>query len=117
MNWVPGVVKRALQRHGANLKYTTTVVVVNENEGTVTQTPTDFTLRIYPRPIQTNQYNFPTLVGKQVVMFYLAAEDLTFDVKPSDTIEYLGDVYRINSFQPHVAHGITVLYKLIGVKG
>ena len=34
-----------------------------------------------------------------------------------DEITYLGDVYRINSFQSFTAHGKTILYKLIGVKG
>jgi len=116
-NWAMGITKRALQRHGADLTYTTTTKVVNEDEGTVVETPTNITLRIYPRPVQVNQYNYPTLVGKQVVMFYLASEDLTFSVKPSDTVLWNGNVYRINSYQAHVAQGEIVLYKLLGVKG
>ena len=50
-------------------------------------------------------------------MFYLAANGLTFTPKPSDEITYLGEVYRVNSIQAHTAHGKTILYKLIGVKG
>lgn len=117
MQWAVGSTKRALQRHGMDLPYSTITRTVDSIEGTVTEVPTSVTLRIYPEPLQVNQYNFPTLVGKTVVQFYLAADALTFTPKPSDEITYLGDVYRINSFQSFTAHGKTILYKLIGVKG
>lgn len=117
MNWATGVAQRALQRNGTDLVYTTTSRVTDPVLGTVTDTDTNVTLRIYPRPIQTNQYNFPTLVGKQVVMFYLLASGLTFLPKTSDSIVYLGESYRVNSYQAHNAGGETVLYKIIGVRG
>lgn len=117
MQWAVGSTKRVLQRHGMDLPYSTIIRVVDAVEGTVTETTTALTLRIYPEPMQASQYNFPTLVGKTVVMFYLAADGLTFTPKPSDEITYQGEVYRINSFQAFTAHGRTVLYKLLGVKG
>jgi hypothetical protein len=100
-----------------DLPYSTITRTVDSIEGTVTEVITSVTLRIYPEPLQVNQWNFPTLVGKQTVMFYLAADGLTFTPKPSDEITYLGEVYRVNSIQAHTAHGKTILYKLIGVKG
>ena len=117
MNWATGTTTRALQRHGMDLVYRTTVRVVDPILGSVTETPTDYTLRIYPEPIQVNQWNFPTLVGKTVVAFYLSADSITFLPKPSDEITYLGVVYRIGSYQSFTAHGRTILYRLIGVKG
>ena len=117
MQWAVGSTKRALQRHGMDLPYSTITRTVDPIEGTVTEVPTSVTLRIYPEPLQVNQYNFPTLVGKTVVQFYLAADGLTFTPKPSDEITYLGEVYRVNSIQAHTAHGKTILYKLVGVKG
>ena len=117
MEWAVGSTTRALQRHGMDLVYRTTVRVIDPIQGSVTETPTDYTLRIYPRPMQATQYNYPTLVGKQTVMFYLAADSLAFLPKPSDSITYLGESYRVNSFQAHTAHGKTILYKIIGVKG
>ena len=117
MQWAVGSTKRALQRHGMDLPYSTITRTVEPIEGTVTEVITNVTLRIYPEPLQVNQYNFPALVGKQTVMFYLAADGLTFTPKPSDEITYLGEVYRVNSIQAHTAHGKTILYKLIGVKG
>ena len=117
MQWAVGSTKRALQRHGMDLPYSTITRTVDSIEGTVTEVITNVTLRIYPEPLQATQYNFPTLVGKQTVMFYLAANGLTFTPKPSDEITYLGEVYRVNSIQAHTAHGKTILYKLVGVKG
>ena len=117
MNWAIGTTTRALQRHGQSLPYSTITRTVDPIEGTVTEVLSTSTLRIYPRPMQATQWNFPTLVGKSVVQFYMAAEGLSFTPKPSDEITYLGDVYRINSFQSFTAHGKTILYKLVGVKG
>ena len=117
MEWAIGTTTRALQRHGMDLVYRTTVRVVDPIQGSVTETPTEYTLRIYPRPMQATQWNFPTLVGKQTVMFYMAADSLAFLPKPSDSITYLGESYRVNSFQSFTAHGKTILYKIIGVRG
>lgn len=117
MDWAVGSTLRALQRHGLDLVYTTITRTVDPIQGSVTDSPTSYTLRIYPRPMQVNQYNFPTLVGKQVVMFYLAADDLAFLPKPSDSITYLGESYRVNSYQAHTAHGKTILYRIIGTRG
>lgn len=117
MQWAVGSTKRALQRHGADLPYSTITRTVDPIEGSVTEVITNVTLRIYPEPLQASQYNFPALVGKQTVMFYLAADGLTFTPKPSDEITYQGEVYRINSYQSFTAHGKTILYKLLGVKG
>lgn len=117
MGWAVGATKRALQRHGQSLTYSSIARVVDPILGSATETLTSTTLKIYPEPVQVNQYNYPTLVGKTVVVFYLAADCLTFTPKPSDEITYQGEVYRINSYQAFTAHGKTILYKLLGVKG
>ena len=116
MDWATGSTKRALLRHGQNLTYSSITRVVDPILGSATETLTSTTLKIYPEPVQVNQYNYPTLVGKTVVVFYLAADCLTFTPKPSDEITYQGEVYRINSIQSFTAHGKTILYKLLGVK-
>ncbi len=117
MDWSVRSTKRALDRHGQSLPYSTITRTVDDILGTVTETATNVTLKIYPEPVQANQYNFPTLVGKTVVQFYLAADGLAFAPKVSDEITYQGEVYRINSYQAFTAHGKTILYKLLGVKG
>ena len=62
MQWAVGSTKRALQRHGSDLPYSTITRTVDSIEGSVTEVITNVTLRIYPEPLQVNQYNFPTLV-------------------------------------------------------
>lgn len=116
MDWAVGSTKRALQRHGQDLTYSSITRAVDPILGSATETLTSTVLKIYPEPMQATQWNFPTLVGKTVVQFYLAADGLTFTPKPSDEITYQGEVYRINSFQSFTAHGKTILYKLLGVK-
>ncbi len=108
---------RAIDRNGIDLKYKSSERVVDEVEGTVSNSVVESTCKMYPKQIQANQYNFPTLVGKEVVMFYLANSNLPFQVKVSDSIEYKGSLYRINSYQEHIAAGQVCLYRIIGVKG
>lgn len=115
--WAVRATKRALDRHGQLLPYSTIVRIVDPILGSATETVTTANLKIYPEPMVASQYNYPTLVGKQTVMFYLAAECLSFTPKVSDEITYQGEVYRINSFQAFTSHGKTILYKLLGVKG
>lgn len=117
MKWAVGSTRRALQRHGQPLQYSTITRTVDPILGSAAEVITQSTLTIYPEPVQVNQFNFPNLVGKTVVQFYLAADCLSFIPKVSDEITYQGEVYRINSYQAFTAHGQTILYKLLGVKG
>lgn len=107
----------AINRNGVEMTYTSNSRVVDEIEGTVINTTTDHTLKMYPKHTQANQYNYPTLVGKDVVMFYIANDSLPFTLKISDSITYNGITYRINSYQEHVAQGIVCMYRVLGVKG
>lgn len=107
----------AINRNGVEMIYTANARVVDEIEGTVINTTTDHTLKIYPKHTQANQYNHPALIGKEVIVFYIANNSLPFTLKVSDSITYNGNVYRINSYQEHVAHGLVCMYKALGVKG
>jgi len=117
MEWAVRSTKRALERHGQSLPYSTITRTIDPILGSASESVTSVTLKIYPEPLSVNQYNFPDLVGKTVVQFYLAADGLTFTPKVSDEITYQSEVYRINSYQAFTAHGKTILYKLLGVKG
>lgn len=107
----------AIKRNGVDMTYTSIESVMDEIRGVPTVTETNYTLRIYPKQIQANQYNYPTLVGKEVIMFYLANNNLPFQVKVSDLITYKGHKYRVYSFQEHMARGEVCLYRILGVKG
>ena len=107
----------AINRNGVEMTYTSSDRVVDEIEGTVVNTTTDHILKIYPKHTQASQYNMPLLIGKEVIVFYIANDSLPFTVKVSDSITYNGDTYRINSYQEHLAAGLICLYKVVGVKG
>lgn len=111
-------VQGALQRHGTDMVYSSvsTGVYDVETGGTI-NTSVDFTLRMYPKQIIANNYNYPTLVNKSVVMFYLANPPLAFTPKLNDAISYRNFVYRVQSYQEHVVNGQVVMYRIIAVRG
>jgi CYTH domain-containing protein len=110
--------KRAIATHGISLTYKSVANgTYSTATKTTTKTTTNYTVKMYPKQIKANQYNYPTLVGKEVVMFYLVNDSLGFTVKVADSITYNGSDYKIDSFQTHVAQGQLVLYRIVAVKG
>ena len=108
----------ALQRHGLDLVYSSVTTGAYDVEtGTVTNTPVNYTLRMYPKQINVNHYNYPTLIGKEVIMFYLANPPLAFTPKLNDEIAYKSSVYRVQSYQEHMASSTVTLYRISAVKG
>lgn len=107
----------AVKRNGIDLVYNViTSGVYNVELGKSTTTSQAYTKRMYPKQVVANQYNYPNLVGKEIIEFYLVNDNLGFVPKPDDTIEYKSQKYRISQVREHFADGMVVLYKLIGVK-
>ena len=107
----------AVKRNGRDLTYTSIERIVDKINGTVTEVNTDRVLRIYPKSIRASQYNFPDLVGKEVVTFYLAVDGLGFKPKVNDTILLNGEVFTIRYYDFHEAAGENCLYRLTGATG
>jgi len=108
----------AINRHGLNLVYSViTQGEYNVETGTTTETSADYTLKIYPKHITANNYSYPDLIGKDACMFYIANATLPFTPKQNDEIAYKNAVYRVQSYQEHVANGKVALYRIIAVKG
>ena len=108
----------ALQRYGLDLVYSSvTTGAYNVETGTTTNTSVPYTLRMYPKQINANHYSYPTLVGKEVIMFYLANPPLAFTPKLNDEIAYKNNTYRVQSYQEHMASSTVTLYRIIAVKG
>lgn len=108
----------ALQRHGLDLVYSSvTTGTYNVETGSTTNSKVDYTLRMYPKEIIANNYNYASLVGKEVIMFYLANPPLAFTPKLNDEIAYKNSVYRVQSYQEHMASSTVTLYRIIAVKG
>ena len=118
MNRFLASTNRMLQMHGMDLTYQSVAnSAYNVEQGKAVPTVTNYTARMYPRHIRANQYQFPNLIGKEVVLFYLANNALAFSVKAGDLILYRGNSYKVQEFQEHVADGEVVLYRITTVRG
>ena len=112
------IAKRALARHGVDLVYASvTTGTYNVETAKPAITRVEYTKRMYPKQIVANQYNYPTLVGKESLMFYLANAALEFSPKANDEIEYKSKTYKVQSIQEHFAAGELVLYRIIAARG
>lgn len=106
----------AIKRHGRSLTYRRVQTSgVDLNTGGVSTTFTDHSVTAYKKQIRATQFNFPSLVGKEVVQFYVLATDLTFAPKIKDKITDGSFTYTIDSFQSHEAMGQTILYRILAI--
>jgi len=110
--------KYQIDRHGENMSY----VVVTEGSynietGSVSNTNTTYTVKMYKKHIKANQYNYPNLIGQDAAIFYLTNYDLQFTPAVRDKIIDSTGTYVIDSITKHQAIGKVVLYKMLAVKG
>ena len=111
-------VTSAITRHGLPLSYTSvTTGVYNVETGAPAITRVSYTLTMYPKHFIANNYNYPALIGKESFMFYLSAAGLAFTPKMNDEIVHLGNTYRVQSYQSHMANAGVVMYRIIAVRG
>jgi len=117
MNHFLTAVKQNLRLHGAIGIYTRVSAGVYDIEtGTASTTSSSLSIQMYEKHIKTSQYNYPNLIGKQVSMFYVAADSLTFVPQPKDVIEFSGTKFTVDSFSEHMAHGQVIMYKILTVR-
>lgn len=117
MNKFLASVKAALLRNGALGTYTKySASVYNIETSSNTSTTTDYQIQMYEKNISTSQYNFPNLIGKQVSMFYIAADSIPFVPQIKDVITFNGTKFAVDSFTEHMAHGQVVMYKIVAVR-
>jgi hypothetical protein len=109
---------KAFARHGVDLPYTSVVTgLYDPEQARPAVVKTTYTLKMYPKQFFANQYNFPTLVGKENILFYLSAEGLGFIPKVNDEVEYKGKKYKVYDVQEHFANASVALYKLTSSRG
>lgn len=105
---------KAIQRQGQTITYSVeTEGSYDVETGTTTNSSSTYTTKAYMKPVVTNQFNYPNLIGKEVVMFYLSAYGLTFIPNVNDSVTIEGKKYTVNSIMQHTAAGKVVLYKLL----
>lgn len=113
-----GITLRAINTHGRNCTYTiVTEGTYNIETGSITNTETAHTIKMYKRHIRASQYNFPNLIGRDSALFYLANNNLSFVPAVKDKITIDGVTYTVDSITEHAADGLVILYKIVAVKG
>jgi len=108
---------KAIERHGAAVTYKqvgTTNYNVNTSE--VTSTDIDYSIKAYPKHIKANAYNYPDLIGKEAILFYISSASGIVP-KQGDFILYNSLQFNVDSFQSHFANGAVVLYRVAAVRG
>jgi hypothetical protein len=109
---------RAINQHGENCTYTrVTEGTYNIETGSATNTETEHTVRMYKKHIRASQYNFPSMIGRDSALFYLANNNLSFVPEPRDKITIDAVTYTVDSVTEHAADGLVILYKILTVKG
>ena len=105
---------RAVNRHGKMMTYKSISRVVDKITGKVITSTVAHSVKMYPKSVVVNQYNYPDLIGKSVVIFYLVNQDLGFTPVVNDTITIDGRVFTVRSYDFHEALGMNCLYRITG---
>lgn len=103
--------------HGVTASYISVLEgSYNVETGSTTNTETTYNLKIYKKHLKASQYNYPDLIGKNIAMFYISNNSLSFTPAVRDKIVFGSETFTIDSIQEHAALGQVILYRVIGVK-
>lgn len=118
MNQFIQAAKELIYGNGIAITYTA-VAEGNYNVelGSTTNTETNSNVIAFPKSVKVSSFNYPSLVGKQVLEFLVVANDLSAAPSPQDKILYRNIAYNVDSYKEHMAEGELVIYKIIVVKG
>lgn len=110
--------KKLINIHGESMSYVTVAEgAYNIETGSISNTETTYTVKMYKKHISANQYSYPNLIGKTAAIFYLANDSLAFTPAIRDKITVSGETFTIDSLVEHRAKGELVLYRLVAIKG
>jgi len=110
--------KRLIYRQGTSIDYiNVTTGTYNVETGTVGNTEVTTTVTAFPKRVKVNNFNYPNLIGKEVLEFLVVCEDLPSSPRTSDKISYKGNTYTVESYVEAMARGELVIYKIIASKG
>lgn len=107
--------KKALQLHGVNCQYKTiTTGSYDPDTGAVVNAENTTNIRAYPKLIKANQYYYPNLIGKEVVMFYIDPTQVS--PKNDDIVVWDTKRFHVHEVQPYIAGSEIALYRVVGVR-
>lgn len=110
--------KKLIYRQGINVSYVNvTTGSYNVELGNVANTEVTTVVKAFPKMVKVNTYNYPNLVGKEVIEFLVVCEDLPSIPNTSDKILYKSNTYTVESYAELMARNELVIYKIIASKG
>lgn len=110
--------KKLIYRQGTSIGYVkVTTGGYNVETGSVTNTTSTTNIIAFPKRVKVNTYNYPNLIGKEVLEFLIVCEDLPSTPTTTDKITYKGNTYSVDSYTEAMARGDLVIYKIIAAKG
>lgn len=106
-----------IERNGHAISY----IDVTEGEydvetGKTVNTETVTLIKAYPKIVKVNQFNYPNLIGKEVIEFLISSTLLNKIPQSSDKILYNGKTYSVVSHMEHSALGQVILYRITTTK-
>lgn len=118
MNKFKQAAVKAVNRNGV----ASSVVQVQEgvfdyDTQTTTNTEVTHSVTLAKEHIKANQYNYPNLVGKEVAMFYLANNTLTFKPAARDKIVFQSETWTVSEIKEDWAGGECCMYRIVATKG
>jgi len=117
MNKFDNSTRFMLDRNGHPIVYyEVTEGSYNVETGKVVNTEVSKNLKAYPKIVKANQYNYPNLIGKEVVEFLVSATDLSKTPDVNDKIVYDSKTYMVESYMTHNALGQVILYRITTTK-
>ena len=117
MNRFLNAAKKQVSRHGETATFVSiTEGAYNPETLSSSNTETSYSVKVFKNHIKTSQYNYPNLIGKEVIEFYLANADLVFIPNVKDKIVYNTITYTVESIHVQVALGATVMYFVVAVR-
>ncbi len=108
----------AINLHGISCTYTkVTNGTYDPNTGSVTNSTTDYTVKVYSKHLKATQFNYPNLIGKDAVLIYMVPSATVGKPDTNDRITIATDVYTVDSVQEHAAKGNVCLYRITAIQG
>ena len=115
MNRALSVSKQMIYKHGITVTYSEdSNQVYDPATGQVTYNQSNYSLKSYPKQLVANQYNFPDLIGKEMITFYFDGETLT-SIKLGAVITHNSRKYKVVSYSHFMYEGTIYLYKVNSV--
>jgi len=106
---------KLINMHGVACTYKkTTLGEYDPSTGSVSNTTTNYSVISYPKITRADQYNYPNLIGRELIIFYLAKQ--SFEPSNDDKIQLGSTEYVVQQVTPVYAKGEVVLYKLLAVR-